>query len=198
MDGQGIVHQQKDPAENILDRLLRTQRDRNASNSDTGQYIFAILTVLGPTRSYWPVSELEALRSRWVRRSRSRNILGGIFLLMDNALAVGDRCSISNRAGYIEDITLRSVKLRTEEQSLLSVPAGALAQSNIENLATRRKTFDADDTAPSLWSDRNSASCFPKFKSSSRIIAESSKTLSVFVWSVLENEAWRSRCISMS
>jgi MscS family membrane protein len=69
------------------------------------------------------------------------NILGGIFLLMDNALAVGDRCSISNRLGYIEDITLRSVKLRTDDQSLLSVPAGALAQSNIENFATRRKTL---------------------------------------------------------
>ena len=60
---------------------------------------------------------------------------------MDDALAVGDRCAISNRVGYIEDITLRSVKLRTDDQSLLSVPAGALAQSNIENFATRRKTL---------------------------------------------------------
>jgi MscS family membrane protein len=67
------------------------------------------------------------------------NLLGGVFLLSDKALAVGDTCSISNRVGTIEDITLRSVRLRTPEQTLLSIPAGILAQANIENFATRGK-----------------------------------------------------------
>jgi MscS family membrane protein len=67
------------------------------------------------------------------------NLLGGIFLLTDKALAVGDTCCISNRTGVIEDITLRSVRLRTQEQSLLSIPAGVLSQANIENFATRDK-----------------------------------------------------------
>jgi MscS family membrane protein len=67
------------------------------------------------------------------------NFLGGVFLLSDRALAVGDFCNISDRVGWIEDITLRSVRLRTLEQTLLSIPAGNLAQGNIENFATRRK-----------------------------------------------------------
>lgn len=67
------------------------------------------------------------------------NLLGGIFLLSDKTLAVGDMCSISNRQGWIEDITLRSVRLRTLEQTLLSIPAGILSQANIENFATRGK-----------------------------------------------------------
>ena len=67
------------------------------------------------------------------------NLLGGIFLLTDKALAVGDLCRISNRLGVVEDITLRSVRLRTPEQTLLSIPAGILAQANIENFATREK-----------------------------------------------------------
>ena len=67
------------------------------------------------------------------------NLLGGVFLLSDRALAVGDTCSVSNRIGVVEDVTLRSVRLRTMEQTLLSVPAGILAQSNVENFATRRK-----------------------------------------------------------
>ncbi|HEY2152200.1 MAG TPA: mechanosensitive ion channel domain-containing protein [Vicinamibacterales bacterium] len=67
------------------------------------------------------------------------NLLGGIFLLTDKALAVGDFCQISDRIGWIEDITLRSIRLRTKEQTLLSIPAGALAQGNIENFATRQK-----------------------------------------------------------
>ena len=104
--------------------------------------IFAILTVLGvDTKTALAGVGIGGVAVALGAQKSIENILGGIFLLMDNALAVGDRCSISNRIGYIEDITLRSVKLRTDDQSLLSVPAGALAQSNIENFRTRRKTL---------------------------------------------------------
>lgn len=67
------------------------------------------------------------------------NLLGGVFMLSDKAIAVGDLCNISNRLGWIEDITLRSVRLRTLDNSLVSVPAGVLAQEGIENFATREK-----------------------------------------------------------
>jgi len=66
-------------------------------------------------------------------------MLGGIFLLTDRALAVGDYCRLSDREGWVEDITLRSVRLRTLEQTLLSVPAGLLAQGSIENISARSK-----------------------------------------------------------
>ena len=69
------------------------------------------------------------------------NFLGGVFLLSDRALAVGDKCTIGNRLGFVEDITLRSVRLRTMEQTLLSIPAGTLSQSNVENWATRTKSL---------------------------------------------------------
>lgn len=67
------------------------------------------------------------------------NLLGGVFLLSDGVIAVGDYCRLSDREGWIEDITLRSVRLRTLQQTLLSVPAGALSQANIENYRTRDK-----------------------------------------------------------
>jgi MscS family membrane protein len=67
------------------------------------------------------------------------NLLGGIFLLTDKALAVGDFCKIADRSGVIEDITLRSIRVRTTEQTLLSIPAGVLAQAGVENFATRNK-----------------------------------------------------------
>jgi len=67
------------------------------------------------------------------------NVLGGISLLTDRALAVGDMCSISGRLGIVEDITLRSVRLRTMEQTLLSIPAGTLSQDSIENFSARDK-----------------------------------------------------------
>jgi MscS family membrane protein len=67
------------------------------------------------------------------------NLLGGIFLLSDKALAVGDYCTIGNQSGTVEDVTLRSVRIRTQQQTLVSLPAGSLAQAGIENFATRRK-----------------------------------------------------------
>ena len=67
------------------------------------------------------------------------NILGGMMLLADEAIAVGDLCRINNRLGTVEDITLRSVRFRTVEHTLLSIPAGVLAQAELENFATRGK-----------------------------------------------------------
>jgi MscS family membrane protein len=67
------------------------------------------------------------------------NLLGAVFLLTDRVLAVGDFCRVSDRDGWIEDITLRSVRLRTLDQTLLSVPAGLLSQGSIENYTTRGK-----------------------------------------------------------
>lgn len=67
------------------------------------------------------------------------NILGGMMLLGDEAIAVGDVCRVNNRLGTVEDITLRSVRFRTIEHTLLSIPAGVLAQAELENFATRGK-----------------------------------------------------------
>ena len=44
-----------------------------------------------------------------------------------------------NRLGRVEDITLRSVRLRTLDRTLVSVPAGVLAQAAIENFSTRKE-----------------------------------------------------------
>jgi MscS family membrane protein len=67
------------------------------------------------------------------------NLLGGVSLLMDKALHVGNFCKIGNQVGTVEDIGLRSIKLRTLDQSLLVVPNGALAQMQFENFGPRRK-----------------------------------------------------------
>jgi MscS family membrane protein len=67
------------------------------------------------------------------------NLIGGVSLLMDKAINVGDFCKIGDRVGTVEDIGLRSLKLRTLDQNLLVVPNGALAQMQFENLRARTK-----------------------------------------------------------
>jgi MscS family membrane protein len=67
------------------------------------------------------------------------NLIGGVSLLMDKAVQVGDFCRISDQLGTVEDVGLRSLKLRTLDQNLLTVPNGLLAQVQFENLTSRRK-----------------------------------------------------------
>ncbi len=67
------------------------------------------------------------------------NIIGGVSMLMDKALHIGNFCKIGAQVGTVEDIGLRSIKLRTLDQSLLVVPNGLLAQMQFENFGPRRK-----------------------------------------------------------
>lgn len=67
------------------------------------------------------------------------NLIGGISLLLDKAIQVGDFCKIGDRIGTVDDIGLRSLKLRTLDQNLLVVPNGLLAQMQFENMKARPK-----------------------------------------------------------
>jgi MscS family membrane protein len=67
------------------------------------------------------------------------NLIGGVSLLMDKALQVGDFCKIGDRLGTVADIGLRSIKIRTLDQNLLVVPNGLLAQMQFENMKARPK-----------------------------------------------------------
>jgi MscS family membrane protein len=102
--------------------------------------ILAILTIVGVnTKTALAGLGIGGVALALGAQKTVENFLGGVFLLSDRALAVGDTCSISNRVGTVEDITLRSVRLRTLDQTLVSIPAGVLAQAGIENFATREK-----------------------------------------------------------
>ena len=67
------------------------------------------------------------------------NLIGGISLLMDKAVHTGDFCEIGGKLGTVEDIGLRSLRLRTLDQNLLVVPNSALAQMQFQNMKARSK-----------------------------------------------------------
>jgi MscS family membrane protein len=67
------------------------------------------------------------------------NLIGGVSLLMDKAVHAGDFCEIGGKLGTVEDIGLRSLRLRTLDQNLLVVPNSALAQMQFQNMKARSK-----------------------------------------------------------
>ncbi|HEY1270773.1 MAG TPA: mechanosensitive ion channel domain-containing protein, partial [Terriglobales bacterium] len=67
------------------------------------------------------------------------NLFGGVSVLADEVIRVGDTCNFNGRVGTIEDISLRSTRIRTVERTELAIPNGTLATMNIENLTRRDK-----------------------------------------------------------
>jgi MscS family membrane protein len=67
------------------------------------------------------------------------NLFGGISVLADEVIRVGDYCRFGDRTGTVEDISLRSTRVRTDARTELSIPNGTLATMNIENFTRRDK-----------------------------------------------------------
>ena len=67
------------------------------------------------------------------------NLFGGVSVLGDEVMLVGDVCRFGDRTGVVEDIGLRSTRVRTEERTLLAIPNGTVATINVENLSRRDK-----------------------------------------------------------
>ena len=60
-------------------------------------------------------------------------------MLGDEVFRVGDVCRFGDRTGVVEDIGLRSTRIRTEERTLVAIPNGTVATINLENLSRRDK-----------------------------------------------------------
>jgi len=53
------------------------------------------------------------------------NLFGGISVLADEVIRVGDYCRFGDRSGTVEDISLRSTRVRTDARTELSIPNGS-------------------------------------------------------------------------
>lgn len=84
------------------------------------------------------------------------NLFGGLVIISDKPFSVGDWIQTSAAEGIVEDITFRSTRIRTFDDSLLVVPNSTLANSAITNwskMTKRRVKFSIGltyDTPPIL------------------------------------------------
>jgi len=67
------------------------------------------------------------------------NLIGGLMIITDEPIRVGDFCQFGGQMGTVEDIGLRSTRIRTLSRTVIAVPNGQLAVENIENFSLRDK-----------------------------------------------------------
>ncbi len=65
------------------------------------------------------------------------HLFGGVTLITDQPVRVGDTCKFGDKTGVVEDIGLRSTRIRTPERTVVSVPNGEFSAMQIENLSRR-------------------------------------------------------------
>jgi MscS family membrane protein len=65
------------------------------------------------------------------------NLFGGIALVMDQPARVGDPCNYEGGTGVVEDVGLRSTRIRTPDRSVVTIPNSKLAEMKIESFAFR-------------------------------------------------------------
>lgn len=67
------------------------------------------------------------------------NLFGGIMIISDRPVNIGDSCKIGDVVGTIVDIGLRSTRIRTLDRTIVTIPNGQLATMNLENFTLRDK-----------------------------------------------------------
>ncbi len=70
-------------------------------------------------------------------RDTVANLFGGLTILADKSMKVGDWVKIGEVEGIVEDIGLRTTKIRSFEKSLFTVPNQLLANQPLENFSRR-------------------------------------------------------------
>jgi MscS family membrane protein len=67
------------------------------------------------------------------------NVIGGVSLILDRAVRVGDTLKMGETVGTIDAIGLRSTRIRTLDRTVVSVPNGQISNLSLENLSARDK-----------------------------------------------------------
>jgi MscS family membrane protein len=69
------------------------------------------------------------------------NLFGGISVIGDRPVLVGDFCRFGSRVGTVTNIGLRSTRIRTLDRTVVSVPNGQFSSMELENFSARDKIW---------------------------------------------------------
>jgi MscS family membrane protein len=69
------------------------------------------------------------------------NLFGAVALISDRPVLVGDFCQFGTQTGTVEDIGLRSTRIRTHDRTMVTIPNSAFSTMTIENFSRRDRIW---------------------------------------------------------
>ncbi len=65
------------------------------------------------------------------------NLVGSVTVIADRPIQVGDFCRVGDVVGTVEDVGIRSTRIRTNDRTVVTIPNGDFSSRQIENFAKR-------------------------------------------------------------
>jgi MscS family membrane protein len=69
------------------------------------------------------------------------DLIGAVILFASQPVQIGDFCRFGDKLGTVEDIGLRATRIRTLDNSIVSVPNAEFSKLQLENLTAREKVW---------------------------------------------------------
>jgi MscS family membrane protein len=69
------------------------------------------------------------------------NLFGGVAVISDRPVLVGDFCQFGGQLGTVEDIGLRSTRIRTLDRTLVTIPNAQFSTMTLENYSRRDRMW---------------------------------------------------------
>ena len=107
--------------------------------------VVAATTVIGSwgynTNTIWAGLGIGGIAVALAAQKTIENLFGGVALVSDRPVTVGDFCKFGERVGTVEDIGFRSTRVRTLDRTVVSVPNAEFSAMVLENFSRRDKVW---------------------------------------------------------
>jgi len=103
----------------------------------TGYLFFAAQTLGLPVPALVAGLGVGGLAVALATQSTLENLIGGLILYADRPVRVGDVFRLGDGIGIVEEIGLRSTRVRTRDRTVIAIPNADLVRREIENLTLR-------------------------------------------------------------
>ena len=67
------------------------------------------------------------------------NLFGGVILYADRPVRVGDFCRFGDKMGTVEEIGIRSTRVRTLDHTVITIPNATFSNIEIDNITARER-----------------------------------------------------------
>jgi MscS family membrane protein len=108
-------------------------------------FVFAATAVIGSwgynTNTIWAGLGIGGIAIALAAQKTIENLFGGVAVVSDRPVTIGDFCKFGDRVGTVEDIGLRSTRVRTLDRTLVSIPNSEFSSMVLENFSQRDKVL---------------------------------------------------------
>ena len=139
------------PGSTLVNKLLkRTKKDKIDSSTNfllkTVRFviyiiaIFLIITELGINLNGLIAGfGITGIIITLAAQDTAKNLFGGLVIFLDKPFVVGDWIQFSTYEGTVEDITFRSTRIRTFENSIVNIPNSVISNDSVINWSKMEK-----------------------------------------------------------